>query len=265
MPLLGVNVDHVATLRQARRTAYPDPVEAALSAQRAGARAITVHLREDRRHIQDEDLVLIRNAIGIHLNQEMAPIDEMVEIALRVRPDEACLVPERREELTTEGGLEVVALRERLGPIVGRLKAAGIAVSLFVEPREEQLRAAAELGADYVELHTGAYALAADRQQAAGAKSPAAARAARELERIRASVAAARSLGLKVNAGHGLNYANAAAVARIPGLSWLHIGHAIVARALAVGLARAVREMCDLIGACGREKRAARRAGGVRR
>lgn len=257
MVKLGVNVDHVATLRQARRAVYPDPVEASLAAQRAGASAITVHLREDRRHIQDDDLFRIRNAIKIHLNQEMAPIAGMVEIAIELQPHEVCLVPERREELTTEGGLDVAGLKDGLAPIVERLKHAGIVVSVFVDPEPSQLEAAAAVGADFVELHTGAYANLADANLVRAAAQPTArsrsvtaafsAETRAELEKLRAAAKLARSHGLKLNAGHGLNYRNVGPVAAIPGLSWLHIGHAIVARAVIVGMGRAVREMNTLI------------------
>jgi pyridoxine 5-phosphate synthase len=272
---LGVNVDHVATVRQARLAAYPDPAEAALAAQRGGAGAITVHLREDRRHIQDADLLRIRQAIGIRLNQEMAPVAEMTEIAIEVRPDEVCLVPERREEVTTEGGLDVAGLRERLAPVIERLQMASIGVSLFIDPEPRQIEAAAMLGADFIELHTGAYANLADADLAKPASLHAAAKHAvkrggsrvlrggkrgadtiatafsaetrTELEKIRAAVKLARSLKLKPNAGHGLNYGNAGPIAAIPGLVWLHIGHSIVARAVMVGMERAVREMNALI------------------
>jgi pyridoxine 5-phosphate synthase len=260
---LGVNIDHVATLRQARLTSYPDPVEAALAAQRAGANAITVHLREDRRHIQDDDLFRLREAISIHMNQELAPVAGMVEIALELRPHEVCLVPERREELTTEGGLDVAGLEGRLAPIIQRFKAHGIGVSLFIDPEPVQIEAAAMLGADFVELHTGTYANLADADIANSAKAgtaakPAARRIASvnellsevtrgELKKLRAAVAMARSLKLKPNVGHGLNYRNVAPVAAIPGLVWLHIGHSIVARSIMVGMVRAVREMNALI------------------
>jgi|SRR5579875_3328742 pyridoxine 5-phosphate synthase len=270
---LGVNVDHVATVRQARLTRYPDPVEASLAAERAGAGAITVHLREDRRHIQDTDLFGIHEAIKIHLNQEMAPTAEMLEIAMELRPDEVCLVPERREELTTEGGLDVAGLKERLEPIVQRLKTANIGVSLFVDPEPRQIEAVAMLGADFVEIHTGMYARFADadivqgRERSASRRSPrgringrisiANSKAAAsfefseqtklELQKIRAAVKLARSLKLKPNAGHGLNYENVAPIAAIPGIVWLHIGHAIVARSLITGFERAVREMLKLI------------------
>ncbi len=248
---LGVNIDHVATLRQARRVDYPDPVEAALAAERAGAGAITFHLREDRRHIQDQDLFRLRQAIRVHLNQELAPIDEMVELALKLRPHEVCFVPERRREVTTEGGLDAAGLGETLNPMIVRFKEVGIGVSLFVDPLPNQIAAAARLGADFVEIHTGAYANLADADlaRACGAKFPQLGEAAEaELRRIRDAVKAARAAGLKPNAGHGLNYRNVGPIASIPGVHWLHIGHAIVARALVVGMGRAVSEMLSLIG-----------------
>jgi pyridoxine 5-phosphate synthase len=272
---LGVNVDHVATVRQARLARYPDPVEVSLAAERAGASAITVHLREDRRHIQDTDLFGIHQAIKIHLNQEMAPTPEMLEIAMELRPDEVCMVPERREELTTEGGLDVAGLKQRLQPIIERLKLAKIAVSLFIDPEPSQIEAAAMLGADFVEIHTGMYANLTDDDLAAAHDPDAKKRASRgvlprtqsgqtrrsqgairpefsdttraELQKIRAAVKLARSLRLKPNAGHGLNYDNVAPIAAIPGIAWLHIGHAIVARSLITGIERAVREMLRLI------------------
>jgi pyridoxine 5-phosphate synthase len=275
---LGVNVDHVATLRQTRLARYPDPVEASLAAERAGASAITVHLREDRRHIQDTDLFGIHQAIKIHLNQEMAPIPEMLEIAMELRPDEVCLVPERREELTTEGGLDAAGLKDRLEPILERLSLAKIGISLFVDPEPRQIEAASMLGADFIEIHTGSYANLADadlakaceNNEAKGDKRRLRREMSRiklsqtrrprteipsefseetraELQKIRAAVKLARSLKLKPNAGHGLNYENVAPVAAIPGIAWLHIGHAIVARSLITGMERAVREMLRLI------------------
>jgi pyridoxine 5-phosphate synthase len=260
MPRLGVNIDHVATLREARRVDYPDPVEAALAAERAGAGAITFHLREDRRHIQDRDLVRLREEVRVRLNQELAPIEEMVELALKIRPHEVCLVPERRQEITTEGGLDAAGLRASLAPMIERLKGAGIGVSLFIDPAPHQIEAAAALGADFVEVHTGAYANLADRDLGegglSGVDSPRALRAARvkpgeatavELRKIRDAIEAARAAGLKPNAGHGLNYGNVAPIAAIAGIEWLHIGHAIVARAIAVGMSRAVGEMLALV------------------
>lgn len=269
---LGVNVDHVATLRQARLAQYPDPVEASLAAERAGANAITVHLREDRRHIQDRDLFRIREAIGVHLNQEMAPVHEMVEIAIELRPQEVCLVPERREELTTEGGLDAAGLKERIAPVIERLKMARVGVSLFIDPEPRQVEAASVLGADFVELHTGAYATMADadfaRADLAGgdgsgrggpARRPRNARPGdraldamsettrAEIRKLRDAAKLARELKMKPNAGHGLNYRNVVPIAAIPGIAWLHIGHSIVARSVIVGMEHAVREMRALI------------------
>ena len=250
---LGVNVDHVATLRQARRTTYPDPLQAALLAERAGADAITIHLREDRRHIQDHDLFRIAQAVGLPLNQELAPTEEMIELALKLHPAEVCIVPERREELTTEGGLDAAAMSRRLAPMVRRLNEAKIGVSLFVEPEPRQLEAARDLGAKYVELHTGRYAELADRDVPSGTRARRApvlsAQTRSELARIAAAVKAARALGLRVNAGHGLNYDNTAPIAALRGIQWLHIGHAIVARAVLVGMPAAVRRMKRLIAA----------------
>jgi pyridoxine 5-phosphate synthase len=252
MVKLGVNIDHVATLRQARRTDYPDPLEAAMLAERAGADAITIHLREDRRHIADRDLFRIAAAIKIPINQELAPTEEMVEIALKVKPDEVCFVPERREELTTEGGLDVVAIADRIAPMIKRLREARVGISLFVEPDQKQLAAAKNVGAGFVELHTGTYAGIADEDLADPKRRRSldlSERGQAELQRIRDGAKAARALGLKVNAGHGLNYVNAAPIAAITGLQWLHIGHSIVARAVMVGMTRAVREMKALIAA----------------
>ena len=277
MPQLGVNIDHVATVRQARRVDYPDPVEAALAAERAGAEAITFHLREDRRHIQDHDLFRLRQEIHVRLNQELAPTEEMVELALKIRPHEVCLVPERRQEITTEGGLDVCELSARLSPMVASLRQAGIGVSLFIDPALRQIEAAAAVGADFVEIHTGAYANLADKDLAerdlsgvdspraielAGVKLGEAAQA--ELRKIRDAVRAARAAGLKANAGHGLNYCNVGPIAAIRGVQWLHIGHAIVARALAVGMGRAVAEMRTLLGAPAGAPRRARPAARAR-
>jgi pyridoxine 5-phosphate synthase len=232
VPRLGVNVDHVATLRQARGVSYPDPVEAALVAEAAGADGITVHLREDARHIQARDVEVLRRRLRVKLNLEMAVTEAMVAFALRVRPDDVCLVPERRAELTTEGGLDVVGHRARVGEAVGRLQAGGIRVSLFVDPHATQLTASAQVGAPAVELHTGDYANA---WLATGAD--------RELERVQAAVAEAVRLGLEVHAGHGLTLANVRPIAAIPQVVELNIGHSIVARAVFVGMAAAVREM----------------------
>lgn len=235
-PLLGVNIDHVATLRQARHTAYPAPLDAALEALAGGADFITVHLREDRRHIQDADVVALRERLSCRLNLEMAVTDEMVAIAERLRPSDCCLVPERREELTTEGGLDVAGQEARVAAAVARLTAAGVKVSLFIDPQSRQLAAARRCGAPLVELHTGRYAEATD---AAGQ--------AAELSRICAALAEGRELGLVVNAGHGLNLDNVAAIAALSGLAELNIGHALVARAVFVGLRTAVAEMVQAI------------------
>jgi len=234
--LLGVNIDHVATIRQARGTRYPEPLQAALLCEQSGADAITLHLREDRRHIQDRDVHMLKEMLQTRMNLEMAATTEMVEIACQVEPQDCCLVPERREELTTEGGLDVVANFEHLKAVCGRLGEAGIRVSLFIDAEAEQLEAAAATGAPVVEIHTGHYADAVDPGQ-------------RQLEllRIQKAVATGESLGLQVNAGHGLDYHNVMEIAAIPGIRELNIGHSIVARAIFSGLAEAVREMKQLM------------------
>ncbi|MBD3619125.1 MAG: pyridoxine 5'-phosphate synthase [Chromatiales bacterium] len=232
---LGVNIDHVATIRQARGTAYPDLMQAIREAEAGGADAITMHLREDRRHIQDADVFAAREVLTTRLNLEMAATDEMVGIAGQVRPEECCLVPERREELTTEGGLDVIGQRARLTEVCAALAAIGARVSLFIEPEPAHLDVAREIGAPVVELHTGAYANERGAAQA------------RELERIRAAVAHGTAIGLQVNAGHGLDYDNTPAVAAMQDIVELNIGHAIVARALFVGLRQAVAEMKALM------------------
>ncbi|NJK59186.1 MAG: pyridoxine 5'-phosphate synthase [Oscillatoriales cyanobacterium SM2_1_8] len=236
MPTLGVNIDHVATVRQARRTVEPDPIAAAVLAELAGADGITAHLREDRRHIQDRDVRLLRQTVRTHLNLEMAATPEMVAIALEVRPDYVTLVPERREEVTTEGGLDVVAAGDRLAQAVTRLQQAEIPVSLFVDAEAAQLQAAAATGARFVELHTGTYANALTDSARE-----------RELAVLKEGTALALGLGLRVNAGHGLTYWNVQPVAQIPGMEELNIGHSIIARAVLVGLERAVREMKALV------------------
>lgn len=233
---LGVNIDHVATLRQARGTRYPDPVQAALEAEQAGADAITLHLREDRRHIQDRDVELLRPLLQTRMNLEMAATDEMIALACRLRPHDCCIVPERREELTTEGGLDVSANRERLADCCRRLREVAVRVSLFVDPEPAQIAAAASVGAPVIEIHTGHYADAPDE-----------ARHREELCRIARAVEQGRSLGLKVNAGHGLHYQNVQPIAAIVGISELNIGHAIIARAVFTGLGAAVREMKRLM------------------
>lgn len=235
-PRLAVNVDHIATIRQARGGSEPDPVAAAILAEVAGASGIIVHLREDRRHIQDRDLRLLREVVKTQLNLEMAATDEMVKIASEVLPDVATIVPERREELTTEGGLDVAGLEERIARVVRVLTEEGIPVSLFIEPLPEQVKAAKRTGVPFVEIHTGQYAEAkteAEQQKA--------------LLRIMEAARLGRDLGLRIAAGHGLNYQNVGAVAAIPEVEELNIGHSIVARAALVGIDRAVREMRDII------------------
>lgn len=227
---LGVNIDHVATVRQARLAKRPSPLEAALLAQEGGAWGITAHLREDRRHIQDRDIEAL--VARVHrLNMEMAVTPEMLEIAVRVRPHSCCLVPEKRAELTTEGGLDVAGQLEKIREAVARLKGAGIVVSCFIDPEEPQLAAAAAAGADYVELHTGTYSNAAGEARAA------------ELERLKLAAEFAHAAGLRVNAGHGIDYENIAGILTVPHLCELNIGHSIVGRAIMVGMVQAVREM----------------------
>ena len=229
---LGLNVDHVATVRNARGSHHPDPVRAALAAAAAGADGITAHLREDRRHIRDADVVRLKNEVPLPFNLEMAATDEMVGIALAHRPHAVCLVPERREELTTEGGLDVAAAADELAPAVGRLVTAGIRVSLFIDPDLRQLEAAAALHAPAVELHTGSYC-----------ESPAGPAREAELERLRDAAARSRSLGLECHAGHGLNYENVGPVAAIPEIVELNIGHFLVGEAILLGLAETIRRM----------------------
>jgi len=238
---LGINIDHVATLRQARGTRYPDPVEAAAIAERAGADSITVHLREDRRHIQDRDVRLLAETLQTRMNLEMAVTDDMLAFAEALAPADCCLVPERREELTTEGGLDVAGQADAVAAACARLAARGIRVSLFVDPEPSQLEAAHAAGAPVVELHTGAYADAADPEQAG-----------RELARIVAAARHASELGLRVHAGHGLNYHNVQPVAAITDLVELNIGHAIIARAVLDGLPSAVACMRVLVDAARR-------------
>ena len=233
---LGVNVDHVATLRQARGTRYPDPVAAALAAERAGADSITIHLREDRRHIQERDLEIMRRTAQTRVNLEMAVTEAMLDIALRVRPADCCLVPEKREELTTEGGLDVAGQVDAVTRACRRLEGAGIRTSLFIDPDPSQLEASAACGAPVVELHTGAYADALGRDQQA-----------LELNRIREAAAVGDRLGLTVHAGHGLHYHNVRPVAAIDTIVELNIGHAIVARSVFDGIAKAVADMKALM------------------
>lgn len=234
---LGVNIDHIATLRQARRTVEPDPVAAAVLAELGGADGITVHLREDRRHIHDRDVRLLRQTVRTHLNLEMAATAEMIQIALDLKPDYVTLVPERREEITTEGGLNVVGQMDRLTDVVTQLQQADIPVSLFIDPDPDQIQAAAQIQARWIELHTGRYAEArseADRLH--------------ELDQLRQGTEIALGLGLRVNAGHGLTYWNVGPVAAIPKMEELNIGHSIISRAVWVGLERAVREMKEAMG-----------------
>jgi pyridoxine 5-phosphate synthase len=233
---LGVNIDHVATIRQARGTRYPSVVQAALRAEQSGADSITLHLREDRRHIQDADVYTLRALLQTRMNLEMAVTDEMIGIALRVKPQDVCLVPERREELTTEGGLDVIGHFEKVQDACRRLGEAGIRVSLFVDPDEAQLDASKATGAPVVELHTGCFA---DAESESASET--------ELSRIKNAVVHGVALGLLVNAGHGLHYHNVHRVAAIPGVEELNIGHAIVAHALFVGWDDAVREMKALM------------------
>jgi pyridoxine 5-phosphate synthase len=236
MTALGVNIDHVATVREARKTNEPDPVWAASLAELGGADGITLHLREDRRHIQERDLELLRQTVTVKLNLELACADDVLEIACRTRPYQATLVPERREEVTTEGGLDVAGQRDRVADAIKRLRDAGIVVSLFLDPDPRQLDAAAELGAEAVELHTGAYAHAAAKFAADT-----------ELKTLLEAGEQVRNMGLTLHAGHGLTYRNVKPIAAIPGMCELNIGHSIIARAIMVGLEQAVRDMKRLI------------------
>lgn len=236
MVKLGVNVDHVATIRQARGVGYPDPVEAALQAEGAGADGITVHLREDRRHIQDRDVQCLRERLRTKLNLEMAATAEMLAVALAVRPDDVCIVPERRDELTTEGGLAVRRQEKELRRVADALRDAGIRISFFIDPDLEAVGAARELGATHVELHTGEYC-----------NVPAGVRRDREIERLRRAALAAHESGLVVNGGHGLNYENVKPIVALPHLCELNIGHSVIARAVFVGIAAAVGEMKALL------------------
>lgn len=235
-PVLGINVDHVATLREARGTPYPSPLEAALLAEEGGADGITVHLREDRRHIQEEDVWAIKIKQRTRLNLEMAMTEEMLAFAEKLKPVHVCIVPEKRHELTTEGGFNVLAVQEAVTLACRRLKKAGIIVSLFIDPEFAQIKAAKACGVPVIELHTGAYA---------NAESPP--ETQRELDKIKQSVRQGLECGLQVNAGHGLHYQNVQAIAQIPGITELNIGHSIIARALFVGISQAVREMCQAI------------------
>ncbi|PIF20978.1 MULTISPECIES: pyridoxine 5'-phosphate synthase [Pantoea] len=234
--LLGVNIDHIATVRNARGTNYPDPVQAAFVAEQAGADGITVHLREDRRHITDRDVRILRDTIQTRMNLEMAVTDEMIDIACEIKPHFVCLVPEKRQEVTTEGGLDVAGQQDKINAAVRLLSEAGILVSLFIDADHRQIEAAVASGAPYIEIHTGAYAEAPE-----GLERQA------ELSRIRKAATFAASLGLKVNAGHGLTYHNVQPIAELPEMHELNIGHAIIGRALFSGLADAVTEMKQLM------------------
>lgn len=236
MALLGVNIDHVATVRQARRTYEPDPVWAAALAEIGGADGITIHLREDRRHIIDRDVRVLRETVRIKLNLEMACSDEITALACEVKPDQVTLVPERREEVTTEGGLDVIGQRDRVATTTQRLRDAGIEVSLFLDPDLQQIALAKQLQVDGVELHTGAYSLARGEERA------------RELKALQTAAAEIVAAGITLHAGHGLNYQNVRPVAEIPSMCELNIGHSIIARAIMVGMEQAVQEMKRLIG-----------------
>ena len=234
--LLGVNIDHVATLRQARGTRYPDPIQAAIEAEQAGADAITLHLREDRRHIQDRDVEMLKDILQTRMNLEMAVTDEMIAIAEKIKPEDCCLVPERREELTTEGGLDVVGHFDRIKKACKRLADAGVRVSLFIDPDAEQIKAAAKTGAPVIELHTGTFADADSKAEEHV-----------ELSNIIQGVKLGQDLGIQVNAGHGLHYHNVTDIATIQGIRELNIGHAIIARAVFTGLKDAVSDMKRLM------------------
>jgi pyridoxine 5-phosphate synthase len=232
---LGVNIDHIATLRQARGTNYPCPIEGALLCEQSGADSITLHLREDRRHIQDSDVEILRNKLTTKMNLEMATTDEMIAIATKIKPEDCCLVPEKREELTTEGGLEVASQIPRMTQVCAQLAEANIIVSLFIDAQKDQIDAAKECGAPVIELHTGHYANATGDEQK------------QEFERIKAMAAYAHSIGLQVNAGHGLTLENTTEIAELPEIVELNIGHSIIARAMFVGLEQATREMKALM------------------
>lgn len=236
MAKLGLNVDHVATVRQARGGDEPDPVTAAAMGEMAGAEGITIHLREDRRHIQDRDLEVLRRTVKTKLNLEMAATQEMVRTALQAKPEQVTLVPEKRQELTTEGGLDVILNLKAITDAVKRLRDGGIAVSLFVDPDQEQIKAANRTGSDYIEIHTGAYAEARDWKSQE-----------RALEDIDTAIKLARKVGMGVNAGHGLNYVNIKPLAALGGIEEYNIGHSIISRAVLVGLDRAVKDMVELI------------------
>lgn len=233
MPLLGVNIDHVATIRQQRRESDPAPLKAALLCEKAGADSIVAHLREDRRHIQDKDIILLRKTLRVRFNLEMSIANDVVALALKLKPAQATLVPERRQELTTEGGLDVIACKKKLRDVCARLKDKGTDVSLFIAPDKDQIESSLAIGVKTIELHTGCYAELDETP----------ARQRKELAKLAAMTAYARSLGITVNAGHGLKYHNTVSVAKIPGMHELNIGHSIISRAVFSGLENAVREM----------------------
>ncbi len=232
---LGVNIDHIATIRQARGTHYPSPIEGALLCEQSGADSITLHLREDRRHIQDEDVVVLREKLTTKMNLEMASTDEMIAIASKIKPQDCCLVPEKREELTTEGGLDVVNQISRMTDVCAQLKASNVVVSLFIDAQKDQIDAAKQCGAPVIELHTGHYADTTGPEQQA------------EFERIKSMATYAHSIGLQVNAGHGLTLENTKTIAQLPEIVELTIGHSIIARAVFVGLESATNEMKNLM------------------
>lgn len=236
---LGVNIDHIATIREARKIREPDPVAAALLAELAGCQGITAHLREDKRHIQERDIRLLRGVVTTHLNMEMAPTQEMLQFAIDVQPDMVTLVPENRQEITTEGGLNVAAKADALAQYIATLKNNDIGVSVFIDPETEQIKAARKVGADFAELHTGRFAGACDMGTTADVD--------REFAALQDMTVLARKYGLRVNAGHGLNYRNVGYVASIDGIEELNIGHSIIGRAVFVGMDRAVKEMLDAI------------------
>ena len=235
MPELGVNIDHIATIREARKTPYPDPVEAALMCERAGADSIVCHLREDRRHIQDRDLFRLKDLVKVKLNLEMALSEEIISIALKIKPNQITLVPEKREELTTEGGLDVVSQAKRIASTIKLMKKSGIEVSLFVDPKKDQIKASKDVGVSLIEIHTGEYANANEKD------------IEKEYNIIKESSAYGESLGLQVFAGHGLNYKNIKHLLEIPEIKEYNIGHSIVARSFFVGIEKAVKEMKDII------------------
>ncbi len=235
MPKLGVNIDHIATLRQARMERFPDPVKAAKLCEVSGADSIVCHLRCDRRHINDKDVKMLKKSITTRFNLEMSAAKEIVDIALKVRPDQATLVPEKRQELTTEGGLDVVKYKKKIASAIKKMKSKGISINLFIDPEEKQINASKDIDADYIELHTGSYANARNKNARI-----------RELKKIRHAVFYASSKGLGVNAGHGLDYENTAPIAKIPGIIELNIGFSIIAASVFIGISNAVKEMKQL-------------------